>query len=302
MNFSNIFGVFSKRAQSPIETTKPLTPEFRYRVVHLLSTAFQDPVIRSYGRATESMFWHETHERLLLFHGRSRLGSGTTSSSQMDTLQFLEQCTDVHFLDFIELAFQWKYIWDYPAGPGELVKNINQFFDVDDLPYVLIGPSNDSRVLSSMDAVLFRVLQRENDVLYQNAVEPTLTLLTRPVFELANNEFLNALTDYRKGDYSDCVTKCGSSFESVMKVICKSKGFSYRENDTAEPLLNAILDKSNLDSFFKQPVMLIATIRNRLSSAHGAGTEQRVVSKHIAHYVLNATASAILLLVEETNP
>ena len=78
--------------------------------------------------------------------------------------------------------------------------------------------------------------------------------------------------------------------------------WSYGQNDTVEPLLNTILNKSNLDSFFKRPMMIIATIRNRLSSAHGAGTEERVVSKHVAHYVMNATASAILLLVEETNP
>ena len=62
------------------------------------------------------------------------------------------------------------------------------------------------------------------------------------------------------------------------------------------------MEKTRLESFFKQPMMLIATIRNRLSSVHGAGTEPRDVPKHVAQYTINATASAILLLVEETNP
>ena len=85
-----------------------------------------------------------------------------------------------------------------------------------------------------------------------------------------------------------------------MKIICDGRKWSYRQNDTAEPLLNTILDKSSLDSFFKQPLVIIATIRDRLSSAHGAGREARAVSKHVAQYVINATAAAILLLVEET--
>src|SRR4029450_5031974 len=30
--------------------------------------------------------------------------------------------------------------------------------------------------------------------------------------------FLNALEDYRKGDYGDCLTKCTSAFESALKI------------------------------------------------------------------------------------
>jgi hypothetical protein len=43
----------------------------------------------------------------------------------------------------------------------------------------------------------------------------------------------------------------------------------------------------------------IATLRNKLGSAHSAGTQQRSVSQHLAKYAINATAAAILLLVEE---
>jgi hypothetical protein len=54
-----------------------------------------------------------------------------------------------------------------------------------------------------------------------------------------------------------------------------------------------------MESYFDQPLLLIATMRNRLSSSHGAGAQPRVVPAHRARYVINATAAAILLLVEE---
>ena len=63
-----------------------------------------------------------------------------------------------------------------------------------------------------------------------------------------------------------------------------------------------LFDVSKLDSFFEQPIMIVATIRNRPSSTHCVSAEQQSVSKHVAYYCINATASTTLLLVEETNP
>ena len=87
-----------------------------------------------------------------------------------------------------------------------------------------------------------------------------------------------------------------------MKIICDRKRWPYQETDAAAKLLKTILPRTTLDTFYEQPIMLIATIRNRYSSAHGAGTQQKAVSKHVAIYAINATASAILLIVDETNP
>lgn len=110
----------------------------------------------------------------------------------------------------------------------------------------------------------------------------------------ANKEFLNALEDF-----SDCLTKCGSSFESVMKVLCEKNSIPYKKTDTASVLLNALISNGNLDGFWSQPLILIATLRNRFSSSHGAGTEKKNLTKHLAQYVINATASAILFSHDE---
>jgi hypothetical protein len=45
--------------------------------------------------------------------------------------------------------------------------------------------------------------------------------------------------------------------------------------------------------------MLIATMRNRLSSAHGGGTAVRAVDRHVAQYALTSTAAAVVLLVHD---
>ena len=313
MKISEIFNVFSRRAEISEKTIRPLTKEFRSRVMMFCEDARSDHVtshlpfaISSFGAES---FWPEIHKKLQYLHGNPMPIEGVTD--------FLLQCNDEHFLDFVEMIFQTRY---FGKSRDHLVDNINKFFDEDALPYHLtdfvyspvkqipaseLGLSSgksDGGIRGSTLESYPQVICLENEVLYETAMEPTLTLLAGPAFSQANEEFLEALKDYRKGDYRDCVAKCGSSFESVMKVICDRRNWPYQQTDAAAKLLKTILQQTTLDSFYEQPIMLIATIRNRLSTAHGAGTQQKTVSKHVAQYVINATASAILLLVDETKP
>ena len=269
-----------------------------------------------FGRPADAIFWLDMHEKLSYLHGRAILAKITTNSRSDDAVAFLGDCNDDDFLDFIELVFKWQGLWDSNIVPHELLKSINKFLEVDDLPYYLtefvfsrpespkseLPPGVD--VFPSFGQVMAtpQIIRRENEAIHQTVIEPTITLLNRPAFVSANKEFMEALADYRKGDYGDCVAKCGSSFESVMKVICDRKKWPYKQTDTAETLLNIIFGKTGMESFFNQPIMLVATMRNRLSSAHGAGTQQRNVPEHRAQFAVNATASVILLLVHETNP
>jgi hypothetical protein len=135
--------------------------------------------------------------------------------------------------------------------------------------------------------------------LHRIAIQPTLQLLSGPDYVAANKEFLEALEEFRKGDYGDCLTKCGSSFESVLKIICTRKNWPYGTTDTAAPLLKTVITNSGLESFFEQPLLQVATLRNKLSKSHGAGVTTRFVSKSKAEFAINATASAILFLVNE---
>lgn len=186
---------------------------------------------------------------------------------------------------------------------------INRFFEIDDLPYYLTDYVRESvktylygqERVGSRVASYPQVICREDQLLHNTAIEPALTLLAQEEFKSANTEFLGALEDYRMRDYADCLSKCGSAFESVMKLICDRKGWPYQQSDVASVLLKTVLDRSKLPTFLEQPLLIVATLRNRLSSSHGAGTQVRSISQGMAKFAINSTASGILLLVEETS-
>jgi len=206
-------------------------------------------------------------------------------------------------LDAMELIFHPGFV--SPHGLEELVADFNDFFRADDLPFAITDYTWEESVGEGMFAGLPakrvteypRVIRADSQITYALAVKPTLDLLSDGRFRAANAEFLGALEDFRKNERGDCLTKCTSSLESVMKVICDLKGWPYNQTDTAAPLLKIVINRSGLESFFEQPLMLIVTIRNRLSSSHGGGTETRKVSPAKAEFAVNATAAAILLLV-----
>ena len=145
-----------------------------------------------------------------------------------------------------------------------------------------------------------QVIMRESEILHDNAIAPALQFLQNARFASANTELLAALDDYRKNDFGDSLMKCGSAFESFMKILCHIKGWPFKETDTASPLVKMILSKTKLDGYFEPLFLIVATLRNRLSSAHGAGTARKTVPQHLARYAINATASAIILLADET--
>lgn len=295
--FSGLFEVFSRREKAPTrQQRKPLSGEFRNRVVMLL---------RDHLRAGFGDFLRELHRHLSYLHGRPQLFKGNTAlTTEDDLLEFLFSCSDEHFLDAIEITFKGRFDGiSWPSNP--LIPSINKFFAVDDLPYHLtdytVVESQSSRYAGTQIELTEypRIIAKDNQAVHQGVIEPALHLLNSNAFKHANAEFLKALEDHRKGDYLDCLVKCGSAFESVMKVLCDKRGIAYKQTDTASPLIKALMSKSQLDSFWEQPLTLIATVRNRLSSAHGAGTQVKVVPQHVATYAVNATASAILLLVGE---
>jgi hypothetical protein len=190
-----------------------------------------------------------------------------------------------------------------PDGPKALVRDINAFFDADSLQYALTdfvwsvtkeGNRTSYTLLASPQVIL-----KESEATHAATIVPALSVLADPRLKSANEEFLAALQDYRRADYGDCLTKSGSAFESTLKAICHVKGWPYSQTDTADPLLKTVLARSSLDAFFAQPLMLIATMRNRLSTAHGAGAATKSVPKHVAEYAVSATAAAIRLLVGE---
>ena len=336
IDLSSIFDVYSLRDQPSEGTDGALTEEFRNRV-WLFCKAMVHPY-DYYPQAGHKIadFWMTLRDKLRYRHGSIDLVDGHSSTVATEMESFLFQCSDEHFLDFIEMFFQSEELPMHFSDSelSDAVGNVNRFFALDDLPYSLTAFSiSNSRTFRPRVARLLsrlrprpdpvppnvlsghrqpaalpirittveaypRIIRVENQVAHQTAIKPALALLADPAFREANREFLKALEDYRNDDYPDCVVNCGSSLESVMKIICEQKGWPSQKG--AGKLLDTVLSKSDLPKFLKPPLIQIATIRNELGSAHGAGVEPRHVARHLAQYTINVTASAILLLVEET--
>lgn len=297
---TSVFGVFSRRVKTSPTPRKRLTKEFRTRTGLALAEVLQ----RQAGG-----FWEEIRRKFAYLLGKDSLTGLPGLSYITDAMLFVERCSDEHFLDFLEYALASGYVaMDEQA---RLVRDFNHFLSLDDLPYAIteavwtesleavapFGPTprRVSRLTSPPQIII-----KDSQTTYALAIAPALTLLKRPEFATANTEFLEALADYKKGDHGDCLTKCGSAFESVLKIICDRNQWPYDQKHTASTLLDTVFAKqTSLEGFLKEPLILVATIRNRLSKSHGAGTTPKTVHPNRAEYALTATAAAILLLVSE---
>jgi hypothetical protein len=313
MKFSHIFDVFSRQNKEvePFVRNAPIT--LRNKILLYCRDLFSNSRSNwGHGDYTGE-FWDEVHQTLLYRHGKLQLSDGYPQSRAEDTIKFLMACKDDEFFDFIEYIFKVHCLFHVSTEENKIVAEINELFASENVGYELteivkeevIEPVNEYPFFGREQKVIKtiaypKVIRKDDQVIHTTIIMPALNLLSEPKYKTANQEYLEALEDYRKGDYGDCLTKCGSAFESVMKIICDSKKWQYKQTDTASVLLPTIINKSGLESFFEQPLIIIATLRNRLSKSHGAGVAPKEVTQNYARYALNATAAAIVFLVNET--
>ena len=313
MKFNQIFDVFSRRNKKiePYIKNAPIT--FRTKVLLYCQDLFSNNK-SSWGRGNYAgEFWNEIHQVFLYRHGKFRLSDGNPQTRKEDVLSYLSTCKDDEFFDFIEYIFKVKCLFHIPIEENIIVTEINELFISENIGFELTEISKEE-VIEQVNAYPFfgkkqrviniiaypQVIKKEDQVIHNTTILPTLNLLNEPEYKIANQEYLDALEDYRKGDYGDCLTKCNSAFESVMKIICNNRNWQYSQKDPASILLTKIVNKTGVETFFEAPLIIIATLRNKLSKSHGAGIIPKKVSKNYAQFALNSTATAILFLVNET--
>jgi hypothetical protein len=224
-------------------------------------------------------------------HGVQRLSNNPFARPEDDIEDALLNGNDTQVaLSIIELSMRLLCVLSQnPFSPDVVKKTISE----------LNHRFRENGVGYQFDINTLNLIPINAPLVHENVVRPALALLAHPDLATANQEYLEAWEDFKNSDYNGCILECGKAFESVMKIICTKKGWTFNQTDTAKPLMETIIRESGMPPFFKDPLMLIATMRNKFS-AHGAGAAPTNVPIHIARYALNATASAILLLVEAT--
>ena len=151
-----------------------------------------------------------------------------------------------------------------------------------------------------------KIIKMDSQFIHSEAIKPTLIMLSAPMYEGANEEFLKAHEHYREGRYKECLNECLKAFESCLKTICKKRKWHYDgEKDTANNLIQIVLRNGLIPTFMESHFSGLKsalqsglpTIRNR-RAGHGQGPEKVVVPEYVAAYALHLTASNILLLAK----
>ena len=308
-----IYDSFSLRHRnSPVADNLPeVTDTFRARVLMLWrdQTSGASLIRDAFGHdPAAEQFWGELHNAMQHLYGRPYLRDHRRSFSARDDLMaFLDQCGTAQFFDAMELSFKLPSSPRFAREANDQVDRFNSVFRIEALPYEMTAfteqwePTDDRPGATRLLGIAYpKVIRVDEQVPHREAIQPALIALSASHFKEANDEFRKALVHYRNDELPDCLTACGSALESVLKVICDRKKWEYTDAQTLDSLLNTVLPQTSLDPFYKSALMVVGSIRNRLSSAHGKGTKDRSVPHHIARYALTSTAAAIVLLITET--
>ena len=139
LNLSSVFDVYSMREQPPDNVGKSLTMEFRNRVSLFCEEMVQPYEHYSTAGHKVSGYWMTLRDKLRYRHGLIQLTGERESTPITEVEKFLSECSDEHYLDFIEMFFHSNILPAYFSDKElqDAVNTINKFFDIDELPYHL---------------------------------------------------------------------------------------------------------------------------------------------------------------------
>ena len=150
-----------------------------------------------------------------------------------------------------------------------------------------------------------QIIRIDSTYIHKEIIKPALKILLNPQLVGANNEFMAAHKHYRNGSYKDAVVAANRAFESVLKIICETKKWSYKKGDRATELISIVCSNGLLshqfDKVFGAYVAMMKSglpvIRND-AGAHGDGLNAAAVTSQIAGFAINMTAVNITFLSE----
>lgn len=304
-----IFDLYSKRQKRlrgevpDIYTYDKIPQNLRVQIVHIIRDAIGE---HNYYDTNEPQKVYEfIHDTLCREYGKFTLGKGYNEIHQEQVLDFLlqTQVTD-EVIDVIELSFKYidriikndyqRYTYNTTVKitPDDAIAELNERFKESGIGYSFDGSE---------------IIRVDSTYVHAEITKPTIALLWSNKFKGANEEYLKAHEHYRHGRNKECLTECLKAFESVMKSICKEKGWTYNQTDTAKKLIqicfqNGLVPTFTQNQFTSLQNLLesgIPTIRNKLGG-HGQGQTPQKVDDEMTRYGLNLTGTNIIFLIEQS--
>ena len=193
-------------------------------------------------------------------------------------------------VDVIEVSFQYIDQYASNISPDAAIAELNHRFQEHGVGYQYESG---------------QIIRVDSQLVHSEVIKPALSILSNPMYEGANDEFLSALEHYRKGRYKECLNDCLKAFESSIKAICETRGWTYNDGDSISRLIEIIFKHKLIPTFMQSHFSGlrstleagVPTLRNKLSG-HGQGSKEVTVPEYIASYTLHLTASDILLLAK----
>ncbi len=298
------FNLFSKRHNPNYNLDnadyilKEFSLKFRNQVIFIIKDALGTSIKDSHTTGSYK-YYQMINDALCREYGIQFLNKDSNISPEDSIFKFLREATNyLHVLDVIELSFTQINTYGTTISflsqvkpkikPNDAIDELNQRFLENNLGYQFEG--NQIIILNSTYE-------------HKGIIQPSLNILKNPIYAGANEEFLKALEQYKNNEHKESLNNCLKTFESVMKSICKNKGWTFPENVTAKGLIDICFTKELIPKYMQSHFTSlrsllesgIPTIRNKLSG-HGQGEKPVVLPKSFVNYALNMTATSISFL------
>ena len=279
----SVFEIFSKRqkrerGEVPDVYQYEIIPQpLRVQIVHILRDALEE---ESY-----TLNYKYLHDALCREYGVFSLGE--SYSDYEAVFNFFLRTTEIEkAIDVIEVSLGHPEI--RPSNIHDAIDELNYRFREHGVGYQYESG---------------KIIRVDSQLIHSEVVQPAMSMLSDPMYEGANAEFLSAHEHYRKRRYKECLNDCLKAFESCLKAICDKRGWNYKPTDNAKRLIDIAFVQGLIPNFMKSHFSAlrntlesgVPTVRNRMSG-HGQGSQEVPVPESIAGYALHLTASNILLL------
>jgi hypothetical protein len=189
------------------------------------------------------------------------------------------------FLRTIELFIYVRKIDKSPGSQNRLdktIRDINDIFRIDKIGYEIVNE---------------RIIRKDSELLQEQVIKQTISLLYANDFKGPLEEFQEALNHYMLNEYEDTIHKANKAFESTMKSVLTKIKFDFNQKDTASKLIQKLCDNGIIYPYMQSLFQGLPTIRND-QGGHGQGLDLKVVNQSYAELSLNLAGSFIIFLVK----
>lgn len=306
-----IYNLFSKRQKKlrgevdDILSYDKIPQTLKVQIVHIIRDCIGEESTSNYSLNKSTKIYQLIFDTLCREYGRFKLVDNFNDSYIEQILNFILQTKSTdEILDTVEVSFnlieanilgnEYRYKEEYysKTSPTEAIYELNERFKENAVGYHYTSGE---------------IIRVDSTFIHSEVVKPTLSLLKNSKFRGANEEYLKAHEHFRHGRNKECLNECLKAFESTLKIICKLKGWSYKESDTSRKLIQICFQNDLVPSFTQNQFTSlqnlvesgVPAIRNKLGG-HGQGEVPKNVDDTMTRYALNLTGSNIIFLIEQS--